>query len=304
MTGKLLILGAGASFGSEQEKQYAPPLGAVLFQSLLEFSPESLGNIPQSIRAIFNKDFEAGMLALAQQLPQMLPVLQRCMGAFFFRFGPTPNSLYLRLARQLKGKSWDGAIATLNYERMLTMALGQSGIQTWCGDKTTASTGIEICLPHGICNLFCESVRGMASAVAMAGMQVTTNGPVLQIENPDQFWDRIRNDAFPPVMSYFEPSKFTTSGSDFIAAQRNRLLSLIQQASSIAVIGIQVREADTHIWNSLAGANANIAYCAGPEGAATYQRWQTKFRPSAHDVVMQGFWSDDFDKILAHLGIA
>ncbi len=45
------------------------------------------------------------------------------MGAFFYRFGPSPTSLYVKLAKRIKSSGWSGAIGTLNYDRMLLLAM-------------------------------------------------------------------------------------------------------------------------------------------------------------------------------------
>jgi hypothetical protein len=299
----LLFLGAGASYGSETDKSLVPPLTSDLFDQLLQFDGNVWGQVPDEIAKVYRNDFEAGMLGLAAKMPHALPVMQRSMGAFFFRFAPTPSSQYIRLANKMKSCSWNGAIATLNYERMLLLALNNQGCAPICGSAVAKQ--IEVCLPHGCCNLFCESVRGLASAVSMAGMNVTTNGPVICVDHPDAFWPRIRNDAFPPVMSYFEPSKFTTSGADFIEAQRRRLAELIASAKSIAVVGIQVREQDSHIWSALGSTDARIYYCSGTRGAQAFKEWHLRARSSKtdRDSISAGYWDTDFDAISDFIGM-
>lgn len=243
------------------------------------------------------------MLALADKMPDALSVIQRSMGAFFYRYGPTSSSLYIKLARQINLSKWNGAIATLNYERMLQIALNREKCALVCGKAET--NRIEICLPHGSCNLFCESVQGIASAVSFKGMNVTTNGPVTCIDHPDAFWPRIRNDAFPPVMSYFELKKFTTSGANFIYSQRQRLIDLINNSKSIAVVGVQVREQDTHIWDALASTSAPIYYCSGRPGAIAYKKWQSGLPDNKRngDFIAMNYWSNNFDAINSHVGI-
>lgn len=299
----LLFLGAGASFGSHPEKSNVPPLGADLFDELSRFDKSTWSLVPPEIQSVYRDDFEKGMLALNERLPHALTIVQRSMAAFFFRFAPTPSNLYVKLAKGIKATEWTGSVATLNYERMMQLALMNQGCKLFINARN--SEGIELCLPHGCCNLFCESVRGLSSAVSMAGKSVTTHGPIVSVDHPDIFWSRIRHDAFPPVMSYFEPSKFTTSGADFIAAQRTRLSSLILEAAAIAVVGVQVREQDSHIWDSLAQTDARIYYCAGESAAQLYEAWAEKSRISKvdRDTVSPRYWSDDFDAILKHVEI-
>lgn len=299
----LLFLGAGASYGSESDKSIVPPLGSHLFNELLKFDNNIWGKLSNEIANLFREDFEAGMRRIAAINPHALTSLQRSMAAFFYRFGPTPSSTYVRLAKIIKFGAWNGAVATLNYDRMLFLALNSQNCAVACGPMD--SKEVEICLPHGACHLFCESAHGIASSVSMAGMDVRTTGPVICVDNPDAFWSRIRNDAFPSVMSYFEPRKFTTSGANFIEAQRQRLVELIESAKSIAIVGIQVREQDMHIWNSLASTDAAIYYCSGKSGADGYRKWQAKARSSKSslDSISVGYWNDDFDAICAFIGM-
>src|SRR3989338_1996420 len=204
------------------------------------------------------------MIELSQKNPHALPPLQRVMAAYFFNFVPRSSNPYYLLAQKINTKNWDGAIITLNYERLLELSLLAAGIQPFIGTPSSNHNKIvELCLPHGCCHLFCESVRGNAGAVSFAGMNVSTNGPIKVISYQLEFQNRIQTDAFPPVMSYFEPSKQTTSGNNFITAQRLRFSELVKNANTIILVGIRVREHDKHIWESLGQTNAKLVYISG-----------------------------------------
>lgn len=302
---QLLLLGAGASYGSESDKSLVPPLSANLFHELERFEPALWKIISKDVADQFVRDFEQGWLALAEKMPGAQTHAQRSMAGFFFRFGPTKDSLYRKLARRIEKAKWSGALATLNYERMLPLALHTSGVPTFCGPRPQSFTGIELCLPHGACHIFCDSAIGNAAAVTMDGRAVNTNGPVVAVDEPREFWLRIRTQAFPPVMSYFEPSKFTTSGANFIQEQRSRLQELIADADKIAMVGIAVRDQDAHIWSSLASATAPIYYCSGKSSKAAFEAWAAKNRSakSVVDVISEKYWNDDFDSICNHLDL-
>lgn len=210
----LIIFGAGASFGSDTSN--TPPLGSDLFRALQQFNPDGWGKIDGELANSFKSDFEGAMTSVNSHA---LPPLQRAMAAYFFRFQPTQNNLYYKLSRLIAGKDWNGALVTLNYERLLETSLLAVKINPF--DRNAHEMKfIELCLPHGGCNLFCESVKGLANAISFAGLNVQTNGPIIGIRDATIFQQRIQNDAFPPVMSYFEPSKRTTSGANFIEGQR------------------------------------------------------------------------------------
>lgn len=149
-----------------------------------------------------------------------IPPLQRAMAAYFFQFQPTQNSLYYKLANLIFQKTWDGALATFNYERLLEISLIAAGVQPFIGGVPNHNKPIELCIPHGACHIFCQAVRGSAQGIFFSGPNITTNGPIEVIADQQVFQNRIISDAFPPVINYFEPSKRTTSGANFIEAQR------------------------------------------------------------------------------------
>src|SRR5438045_1589252 len=104
----LLFLGAGASYGSERDKSLVPPLGNNLFDALVEFEPKLWKQIPDDVACVYRNDFEKGMLELNTKMPHALPVVQRSMAAFFFRYAPMASSLYLRFAKRIQSSSWKG----------------------------------------------------------------------------------------------------------------------------------------------------------------------------------------------------
>jgi hypothetical protein len=224
------------------------------------------------------------------------------MAAYFFNFVPRPQNLYVTLAQRLRIVKWDGAIATLNYERLVELSLGQSNLQPVVGSPSIPGRSVELVLPHGCCHIFCDSVRGMAAAVSFAGNAVTTDGPVSVIVDPAQYNQRINGDAFPPVMSYFEPKKQTTSGASFIRHQRERFSELADAAAAIAVVGMKVRRTDDHIWKPLGAAPGRIVYCAGPSAAMEYRAWQALVRPRAQDTVLDTYIAGALDQICTHVG--
>ena len=302
---QLLLLGAGASYGSEEDNSIVPPLAASLFDELARFEPQVWRKLPNEIQEAFRVNFENGILRLADTLPHALPVTQRTMAAFFFRYGITRNSLYVKLGRRMLESKWRGTISTLNYERMLLMGLNYANHSVACDSHQPNRHQVEVIFPHGCCHFFCESTRGAAGAVSFSGMNVVTNGPVIAIDQSLEFWRRIKLDAFPPVMSYFEPNKYTTSGASFIRNQRFRLSQIIGTAETIAIIGVNVREEDSYIWDSLATSPARIFYCSGKQGASSFREWKNRRRneKAQNDLVVETYWKENFDAICAHLSI-
>ncbi len=298
MTKYIIIFGAGASFGSDTSN--TPPLGSDLFSALQQFNPDGWGKIDGELADSFQSDFEGAMTSVN---PHALPPLQRAMAAYFFRFQPTQNSLYYKLARLLSQKTWNGAFVTLNYERLLEISLSAAGIQPFIGNATNHTNPIELCIPHGACHIFCQAVRGSAQGISFSGPNVTTNGPVEVIANPQNFQDRITTDAFPPVMSYFEPSKRTTSGANFIESQRKRYDDLVNNAEKIVIIGLRVRGHDKHIWEPLSKTKANLIYCSGNTAGEEFKEWRNQKRSEKGDKILTQYFDESFDELVRELGL-
>lgn len=301
MPNKIFLFGAGASFGSDSTR--VPPLGASLFSELQKFNPDGWGKLPTELATEFSEDFERGMTKLADTNSHAMPILQRAMAAYFFNFYPSPSNLYIKLGAQIRTTNWDGALATINYERLLELSLILTGNQPFVGEISPRENTVEFCLPHGCCHIFCESVRAGAPGVSISGVGVTTDGPVRVITDPQEFQTRINGDAFPPVMSYFQPDKGTTSGRSFIINQRKRWEELALGAKVIGIVGVRVRPSEEHIWEPIKQSKAKVVYCAGKEGGEEYLKWKNQVRPHSEDKILFGYFDKSFASLCKELGL-
>src|SRR5437867_895964 len=194
--GDLFLFGAGASFGSDTSG--TPPLGLRLFDELRKFNPDGWGRVAGDLAAAFRNDFEEGM---KQVDPAALAPLQRAMAAYFFAFQPRLSNLYVRLAERIAARDWGGSVCSLNYDRLLEIALGARNLRPVIGQTTDPGRTLELCLPHGCCHIFCDAVRGAAGGIVFDALAIKTDGPVGVISDPAQHRLRLVTDAFPPVMS-------------------------------------------------------------------------------------------------------
>jgi len=297
----LILFGAGASYGSNN--QNVPPLGEDLFIALQRFNPKGWGSLPPSLSIEFREDFENGMSLLAKTHSHDMPVLQRAMAAFFFNFQPTVNNLYHILAKRIKKSEWQGAIATLNYERLLEISLTHEGIEVIVGSETHGKGQIELCLPHGCCHLFCEGVSISNHGISFSGVGISFDGGMKVVSNQAEYNRRITTEAIPPVMSYFEPHKYTSSGISFIRGQRERWCDLVSKSGIIAAVGIRVRERDSHIWDPMKSASGKIVYCGGRSGGQEFLEWHNKYRSDKAYKILHGYFADEINFLCNELGI-
>jgi len=296
----LFLFGAGASYGSQAD---GPPMGSQLFEALRQFNPTGWGQLPADMADLFRGDFERGMARVAETNSHAMPILQRAMAAFFFRFVPRMSSLFVRLAQRIHRHQWNGAIATLNYERLLELSLLQVGVQPIVG-QGAGEGQIELCLPHGCCHLFCEGIQASPAGVSFSGVGVTFDGPVVAISDPEEFQRRINGNAVPPVMSYFELQKKTSAGVSFINSQRARWAELASQANKIAIVGVKVRPRDSHIWLPIANSAARVVYCAGAAAGNEFRGWAAASRPGKGDRVLEGYFAEEFSSLCYEMGLA
>ena len=144
----------------------------------------------------------------------------------------------------------------------------------------------------------------MAGAVSFSGVGVkTAAGRIEALTGRDQFLQRIRRDAFPPIMSYFEPEKRTSSGPDFIERQRARFAEQVKQAEKVVIVGVRVHPLDRHIWEPLATTNARLVYCAGQSGGREFADWARSVARPGHDRVMEDYFADCFAELLQELSL-
>lgn len=192
----MIFFGAGASNGSDNFG--TPPLTPNLFNELVKFDKDGWGQMQLEFSKNFIDDSEEGMKILSKSNSHLMPLLQRAMAKYFFKFYPQPTNLYRKLARRIKKSNWNGVLSSINYERLLELSLIEEGLQPIIrgieedlqpivGGSSKNVNGIELCLPHGCCHLFCESVRGMSNIVSFAGSNVKTSGKIKKFMNSLSF---------------------------------------------------------------------------------------------------------------------
>jgi hypothetical protein len=295
MSKNVILFGAGASFGSEANM---PPLGSKLFMELFNFDSNYWGNVPYKYKAIFDNDFEEGMKRLIKDTPELVPYLQRAKALFFSKFSSTESNLYYKFAKRLELTPKQVSIATLNYDLLLQNSFKISNLNLALFKKD--SNGIELILPHGSCNLFCNSVYASPEGVFFDPILVKVNGDIHDIElitHPVELRSKICGNAIPPIMSYFEKEKRSTAGEEYLMESRERLKCLIDNAERIIIIGVKIREHDEHIWNPIKHSNAKLIYCSGREERKEFEFFTNKFRSSKENHFVDGFWDEKFDEV-------
>lgn len=299
----LVIFGAGASYGAGPAEPVVPPLTPGLMSALAEAAPSTWGELPEKLQAAFRDDFEAGMTCLAVSRPDLFGPLQRAMAQFFFGFKPGAASLYRELARRISKTEWHGALVSLNYERLLQLSLKVEGVRPIVAAAGEPGATVEVCLPHGCCHLFCEGVEAAGTGVEFAGGEVVTGGTIKIVDDEEEFTRRIEGSSLPPVMSYFDPAKDTTSCVNFILEQRARYGAFVSSADRIAIVGVAVRPHDHHLWDPLADSPGDLVFCAGKDAAKAFQGWAAENRSSRTSQAYHTYFAESFNQLCEAVGL-
>ncbi len=262
----VVLFGAGASFGSEAAGVRRPPLGAHLFEELCAYAPSTWGSLSDPWPDDFGSDFEPAMRRLVDSETSCGP-LQWDMGEYFFsQFRATADSAYVSILGSFASRINRLTFVTLNYETLLFQARDLVGID---------EAEFSICLPHGSACLCCTGVQITPRGDFIG--PVSTGGEVRYFRDLDDFRRERATNVLPPVMSYYEPKKFTVSGANFIEAERAWFSDAVGQAERIAIIGAAVHLSDEHIWSPLAKSPGKILYVTTPasDDAAVFMSWSS-----------------------------
>jgi hypothetical protein len=328
---RLLVFGAGASIDGAGPGR--PPLTASLPDELVKFAPSSWGNLAPERIGAFRADFEAAMADTLARAAGPGPtfkmsfplqgdalqwsVLQWDLAAFFFQFELVPDSLYERLvARVRRAQAFDRiAVATLNYDKLLCEATNRNGVRVHLGSEVQ-SDRLRLCLPHGASYIastanVANDPRGLLLRPGAPGqaLELVGGGPIFQLETRDVVvlatqdkFDakRSASSAYPPIMSYIEPTKFSATGGSFIWRHRSVFASWAAAADRIVLVGIDVRSDDRHIWEPLAAAPGEILYVA--PSASRFTEWSQRLGRRDPDA-LPARWIDAFDAVCAFLDV-
>jgi hypothetical protein len=288
MRESLVFFGAGASFGSEPTAR-TPPLGGALFAELAAFAPGTWGALQPPWPANFAADFEPAMASFIASGGFGGPLQWDMADYFLSQFSATPESAYVALLQALKHDISRYSFASLNYETMLFQARALAGLQ---------ASDLPVCLPHGSAQLCCVGISASAGVSYSGGL--STGGTVRVFADMRDFHREKAANVFPPVMSYFEPAKFTVSCANFIEEQRERFAARVSSADVIAIVGVRVHPSDKHIWEPLAATPARITYVAGPSAATEFERWASREGRSKDNAVPQ-YFMDGLEDLVACL---
>lgn len=276
---RIILFGAGASYGSGAVVPRRPPLGDDLFDVLASEFPQSWGALPGPIRKKFAKTFEVGMAALlATRSHAVAPMMQQ-FAILFSRYQLSSPNAYVSLVESLDrvGKLTGTAFATLNYECLLEWALTSRGRYVECGDVLPGPRGTFLWKLHGSCNFL---PRTDQLYVAPPGSGVTYGPgvkfePGIEVVHPNSVADRLRNTGLYPAMAHYAPGKEVQVSESSIRMIQDVYARAVPGATSVGVIGVRPNVDDDHVWGPLASTSARVLFVGSRD---TYSEWRKDHR--------------------------
>lgn len=253
----VVLLGAGASYGSLDVRPYPPPLGNHLFDAL-----DALGGaasrIPDEIKAEFRRNFEVGMVRYYEYAEGKIMAFHRELAGYLASFEPGPDNAYAVLG-ELLGSATTSYVS-LNYDLLLEESLFRRGHRVAYVQARTPDI-FEVVKIHGSCN-FWPFLGNNIFIGCEAGMNLAgdVGAPVVPIGRDETLRRCAGDEGFAPAIAMYAEGKDVRVCRDAIRVHQERWESLVNNAKRIIVIGVRVNPVDAHIWGVVANAGAAITY--------------------------------------------
>lgn len=273
----LVLLGAGASFGSGSTDPYPPPLGngkSGLF-ARLEQRGGIATRLPDTLKVSFNSNFEQGMAEYYEYADGNIMAFQREMAEYLAEFKPNDENLFLDLIRRV------GILrvvySTLNYDLLLELAAARLGINT-----IYSSTGPKTCARllklHGSSNFWPNIPVGVfRGLVAARNGKGDVAAPVRPLTREETLHRCKEDDSFAPAMAMYAEGKPVRVCPDYVSEQQTQWRATVDRARYIFISGVRVHLADTHIWDVLAHSSAPVVYFGLNADRQAFSEWEAKF---------------------------
>ena len=296
---RIVLFGAGASFGSGHVYPEPTPLGNKLYDELKRCYPTSWGKLPQAVKKKFQDGFESGMQEIWDKYSPNIPLLMRHMTLYLAQFRPSSeDNLYTQLIGRIKDNDEKFyLLSSLNYDLLLELAISQKNrIVNYFSNKFEPRT-ISVWKLHGSCNFIPKNIQATRGISYTAGVVFDTPPVYANPNEAIQFC--LSNTALYPAMCLYMEAKPSQISQQFIRKKQQEWKKHIENAERILIIGVYPYLDYTHIWDSLTKTNAKIGYVGSKDG---FDNWIKKSKRSLSKTKFIGSrWNQVFDKSIKFL---
>lgn len=274
----LILLGAGASFGSGDVQPCCPPLGNGpdgLF-ARLEAAGGQAAILPADLKALFRNDFEKGMAQFYEFADGDVMRFQREMAGYLAAFKPGLKNAYIRLIRTIGPRR--AIYASLNYDLLFELAAASLGLSTfYCADPS--ARGIRLLKLHGSSNFWPDIPVGMLRNCAFKKSgRADIQAPIKPLSQEETLYRCKVEDSVAPALAMYAEGKAVKISPDYVERQQELWKAAVRSASRIFVVGVRVHNADVHVWGELAKIRAPVTYFGREWDKQPYEQWSSENR--------------------------
>ncbi|PRW97387.1 hypothetical protein C7A07_16105 [Pseudomonas fragi] len=289
----LVLLGAGASHGSEPNQAHkTPPLGNDLFGALAELGGVA-SRIPNDIKEVFEQGFELGMAVFNERIDVQLQAFHRELSSYLADFVPSTNSYYIQLLRHLVGRNV--IFSSLNYDMMLEEAAIMLGMNVSYGIERMPNA-IRVIKPHGSINFWPDFPAEMIKNCFFSGVGSALKAPVRPVDRLSAKHRCSVDTSFSPAISMYAKGKKVSVCPDFVQDQQMLFSTACRRASRIIIVGVRVVPDDSHIWEPILKSGSEVTYFGNGADEAELRTWA-----EAGNRKNVNFVNGYFDKAIANI---
>lgn len=289
---RLILFGAGASYGSESAIPKCPPLGAELFQELRMAYPGTWGKLPPVFNRKFNSNFEEGMSLLTNLRPYSENVVyyMKELGKYFAQYDIDDDSnLYYKFLNELDSPE-KYVYSSLNYELLFEAAVKRANLNL--SYEETKFNELLLLKLHGSIS-FLHSRGATFENIKLVGAAPMIDFPI-EIATREKVIEFCNSHlTLYPVMCFYMKNKPTQLAPTLIKRIQSKWQQEVMRAERILIIGVKPNIGDEHIWRFLSQTNAKIGYI-GSE--LEFANWTMRFRKYHSDSYLGNTWKGGFDR--------
>lgn len=268
----IILLGAGASFGSEAEGVVTPPLGRDLFAKL-ESAGGVAAELPDDLKELFRSNFEAGMARYRECVDDDAMRFQRELAHYLAQFRPGPNSVYIRLIKAIGVQRV--IYCSLNYDLLFELSAAAMGFNTVYGTEKKKGYARLLKL-HGSCNFWPDIPVGVIrGSTFKGGGRADIQAPIRPLSQEDTIYRCTHEDSLAPAIAMYAEGKPVNISPDYIEEQQAQWVKSLRLAKNVFVIGVRVHPVDKHIWSELLKTKANMIYFGFPSDRPDFSQWKS-----------------------------
>ncbi len=271
----VVLVGAGASFGSEESSQHTPPLGINLFDRLQEQGGIA-ALIPSEIKTLFRADFEKGMAEYYEHADGDIMRFQRELAHYLAMFRPSPRNVYLRLIQTIGTRRV--IYCSLNYDLLFELSAANLGLNTLYG--TGCKEGhIRLIKPHGSSNFWPDIPVGMIRGGTFRRIgRADIQAPIRPLNQEETLYRCRSEDSVAPAIAMYAAGKAVKISPDYVEEQQRQWTLSAYAAKHVFVVGARVHPIDDHIWGTLSKTKANVTYFGFPNDLQSFVEWKSASR--------------------------